>query len=151
MHCTQTPKGTCFLYGVQVSCESPEEAKERAKEACQKRLASAIEAGELEPLREAIDAADRAGCSTSLLKQARSRRDALRKAARRLERQAAGAQCEEEARQQRERRVTLTLTRTLTLTLTLTLILALTLTPTLTLRPGCRSRTRRARWVRRAG
>ena len=87
-----------------MSRESPEEAKERAKEACQKRLASAIEAGELEPLREAIDAADLAGCSTSLLKQARSRRDALRKAARRLERQAAGAQCEEEARRQREQR-----------------------------------------------
>ena len=93
-----------FSYGVQVSRESPEEAKERAKEACQKRLASAVEAGELEPLREAIDAADLAGCSTSLLKQARSRRDALRKAARRLERQAAGAQCEEEARRQREQR-----------------------------------------------
>ena len=87
-----------------MSRESPEEAKERAKEACQKRLASAIEAGELEPLREAIDAADLASCSASLLKQARSRRDALRKAARRLERQAAGAQCEEEARRQREQR-----------------------------------------------
>ena len=47
-----------FSYGVQVSRESPEEAKERAKEACQKRLVSAIAAGELEPLREAIDAAD---------------------------------------------------------------------------------------------
>ena len=68
-------------------------------------MAAAIEAGELEALREAIDAAKLAGCSAPLLKQARGRRDALRKAARRLERQAAGAQGEEEARQQQELRV----------------------------------------------
>ena len=51
----------------------------------QERRASSnlrIEAGELEALREAmraIDAADLAGCSAPLLKQARGRRDALRK------------------------------------------------------------------------
>ena len=84
--------------------ENERQAKERASEACQQQLAAAIEAGELEALREAIDAADLAGCSAPLLKQARGRRDALRKAARRLERQAAGAQGEEEARQQREQR-----------------------------------------------
>ena len=84
--------------------EKEQQAKERAREACQQQLAAAIEAGELEALREAIDAADLAGCSAPLLKQARGRRDALRKAARRLERQAAGAQGEEEARQQREQR-----------------------------------------------
>ena len=68
-------------------------------------MAAAIEAGELEALREAIDTADLAGCSAPMLKRARGRRDALRKAARRLERQAAGAQGEEEARQQQELRV----------------------------------------------
>ena len=67
--------------------EEERQAKERAREACQQQLAAAIEAGELEALREAIEAADLAGCSASLLKQARGRRDALRKAARRLERQ----------------------------------------------------------------
>ena len=82
--------------------EKERQAKERAREACQQQLAAAIEAGELEALREAIDAADLAGCSAPLLKQARGRRDALRKAARRLERQAAAAQGEEEARRQRE-------------------------------------------------
>ena len=84
--------------------EKERQAKERAREACQQQLTAAIEAGELEALREAIDAADLAGCSAPLLKQARGRRDALRKAARRLERQAAAAQGEEEARRQRERR-----------------------------------------------
>eukprot|EP00964_Phaeocystis_antarctica_P009681 scaffold5276_cov55-Phaeocystis_antarctica.AAC.2 len=83
--------------------EKDRQAKERAREACQQQLAAAIEAGELEALREAIDAADLAGCSAPLLKQARGRRDALRKAARRLERQAAAARGEEEARRQRER------------------------------------------------
>ena len=82
--------------------ENGRQAKERAREACQQQLAAAIEAGELEVLREAIDAADLAGCSAPLLKRARGRRDALRKAARRLERQAAATQGEEEARQQRE-------------------------------------------------
>ena len=84
--------------------ENERQAKERAREACQQQLAAAIEAGELEALREAIDAADLAGCSTQLLKRARGRRDALRKAARRLERQAAVALGEEEARRQRGRR-----------------------------------------------
>ena len=59
--------------------EKERQAKERAREACQQQLAAAIEAGELEALREAIDAADLAGCSAPLLKQARGRRDALRK------------------------------------------------------------------------
>ena len=86
--------------------EKERQAKERVREACQQQLAAAIEVGELEALREAIDAADLAGCSAPLLRQARGRRDALRKAARRLERQAAGAQGEEEARQQREQRAT---------------------------------------------
>ena len=84
--------------------ENEQQAKERAREACQQQLAAAIEAGELEALREAIDAADLAGCSTQLLKQARGRRNALRKTEWRLERQAAAARGEEEARQQRERR-----------------------------------------------
>ena len=103
--------------GTQVSRESPpltakqlaaqlkengRQDKERAREACQQQLAAAIEAGELEVLREAIDAADLAGCYAPLLKRARGRRDALRKAARRLERQAAATQDEEEARQQQE-------------------------------------------------
>ena len=106
----------CYL-GVQVGLEPPpltakelaaqqkekeRQAKERAREACQQQLAAATEAGELEALREAIDAADLAGCSAPMLKRARGRRDALRKAARRLERQAAATQGEEEARQQRE-------------------------------------------------
>ena len=84
--------------------ENERQAKERAREACQQQLAAAIEAGELEALREAIDAADLAGCSTQLLKRARGRRDALRKAERRLERQVAVALGEEEARRQRGRR-----------------------------------------------
>jgi len=83
--------------------ENERQAKKRAREACQQQLAAAIEAGELETLREALDAADQAGCFAPLLKQARGRRDALRKAARRLERQAAVALGEEEARRQRER------------------------------------------------
>ena len=78
-------------------------AAQRSKE---QKLAAAIEAGELDALREAIDAADVAGCSVLLLRQARERRDSLRKSVRQIERRASMMKSEENARQQEDQRAT---------------------------------------------
>lgn len=78
-------------------------AAQRSKE---QKLAAAIKAGELDALREAIDAADAAGCSVLLLRQARERRDSLRKSVRQMERRASMMKSEENARQQEDQRAT---------------------------------------------
>ena len=59
-----------------------EAAARRVCEASEAALEAAMEAGDLEALREAIDRADAAKVAPELLKRARGRRDALRKGAR---------------------------------------------------------------------
>ena len=68
--------------------EAIKDARKETLARCKEQLQAAMGGKDLERLRHALDAAEDAGCSAALLKQARSVRDALKKAAKKEEKKA---------------------------------------------------------------
>ena len=69
--------------------------RQEARQRREQELEAALEGGDLECVRLAVEAAEAAGCGASLLKRARARRDALKKAQRRLLKGGRAHRCDE--------------------------------------------------------